>query len=83
MNPFAKIEFDSGSTVESELAQSNLSAVVYGMSSWSEAKRINNLTRATEAPMAFYCVNSSGLVGFCFADLGASLSFKQASRDPN
>ena len=69
--------------MENELAQSNLSAVVYGMSSWQEAKRINKLARGSEGSTAFYCVNSSGLIGFCFADLGPSLSFQEASRDPN
>lgn len=88
MNPFAQIEFADKATVESELASADaakLSAVVYGIASWGEAVKINELTRQLRrlngSSPAFYCVNSSGLFGFCFADLGPMLSFGQKSRD--
>lgn len=84
MNPFVKIEFDPASTVESELLSADagkLSAVVYGHATWQEAVTINKMTRQIKqaregvATPAFYSVCSSGLYGFCFADVGPSLSF--------
>ena len=88
MNPFVKIEFDDETTIESELTNPDavqLSAVVYGITSWTEASKLNSMTRKLKrkngASPAFYCLNSSGLFGFCFADLGPILSFGEKSRD--
>jgi len=74
MNPFAKIEFtDNFASVESlnKFVADNsnsFSAIVSGFRSWEEACMLNAVAR--ERGLPFYCLKSSGLFAFAYADLG-------------
>ena len=79
MNPFAKIDCEQSISLQSIIESQTLpkdylfSAVVYGFRTFKEATILNSLCR--EQGMPYYCLNSSGLFGFFFADLG-SLPFR-------
>ena len=73
MNPFASVQEKEGDSIDSILSTGNYSALVYGFSSFKEAINLNQLTRAHNIP--FYLVNSSGLFGFFYIDLGKELAF--------
>lgn len=47
------------------------------------ARKLNEQVRTlTNGATTFYCVNSSGLYGFAFADLGLNFEYQHASSDP-
>ena len=94
MNTFVKIEFDESKNevsledqVEKCLEKSDrdlfVSVVICGFKSWESARKLNDQVRTlTNGTTAFYCVNSSGLYGFAFADLGSNFEYQHASSDP-
>lgn len=53
----------------------NYSAIVYGFRNFSEAFKLNQIARKNNG-IPFYCLNSSGLFGFFYADLGPELIFR-------
>eukprot|EP00347_Sterkiella_histriomuscorum_P008263 403345750 len=90
MNPFVKITFETklnqsdllkdgflclvqNSSPSHQLQQKSFSAVIQGFSSFQDAETMNNYCRDSTIP--FYVLNSSGLNGFFFADLGKSFEF--------
>ena len=94
MNPFVKIEFaadqsavDLEQQVERSLKQSEegpfISVVICGFKTWDLARKLNEQVRTlTNGATAFYCVNSSGMYGFAFADLGLNFEYQHANSDP-
>lgn len=79
MNPFVSIYHDVKVTQkqivsnEHTLDVKKYSAIVQGFTSFEDAQILNNLARKLNVP--FYCLNSSGLFGFYFADVGPELDF--------
>lgn len=73
MNPFAKVEFTQDLNLEKllndQLVQiSEFSAIAYCQRTFREAIQINVSARKFNVP--FYCLNSSGLYGYFFIDVG-------------
>ena len=83
MNPFAKVEADSTMSIEDLLSGKKslqrYAAVVYGFRNFKEAEEINEIARKLNIP--FYCLNSSGLCGFFYVDLGTELQFSTRDRE--
>lgn len=71
MNPFCKVEFSEVGNIRAMIeANKKISAIVYGLTGQNlkDAIEMNNVAR--EHGLPFYCLNSSGLSAFIFADLG-------------
>ncbi len=68
MNPFANVVVTSVDNLEDTLKLHRYSAVIYGFRSFKESADINNTCRAMNIP--FYALNTSGLFGFFFIDVG-------------
>lgn len=73
MNPFASVTQSTLTNFEEHLSNTKYSAVVYGFRSFKEAIELNNSCRNFNIP--FYLLNSSGLFGFFFIDVGKDLTF--------
>lgn len=73
MNPFAQVTVSDADSLESHLKNSKYSAVVYGLDNFKKALEMNNYCRALNIP--FYLLNTSGLFGFFFIDIGQELIF--------
>ena len=75
MNPYASVKAVSLSTSLSDYLSSSsaYSALVYGFRSFRECVELNNTCRTLNIP--FYMLNSSGLFGFLFIDVGRELTF--------
>ena len=87
MNTFVKIEFDEKEDklldqVSQSLKNESVAACVCGFTTLSQAKELNDQVRAI-SQVAFYCVNSSGLYGFCYADIGSDFEYQYANSDPD
>lgn len=80
MNPFVKVEFNPQKHMGAEqLNETNgYSAMVYGFRSFEEAIQMNEVARQN-GNVPFYCLNSSGLQGFFYADLGTTMTFKHTN----
>ena len=89
MNPFVELEFHSSPTTLAELLSlaatkgRSISAVIQGFDTWENAIELNRQVRASESSLAFYSVNSSGLYGFAYADLGSSLTYQYTVKGPD
>jgi len=68
MNPFAYVTIGEVDNLEDHLKNSKYSAVIYGFRSFTEAIAINKACREFNIP--FYLLNSSGLYGFFYIDVG-------------
>ncbi len=73
MNPFAHIQVCKVDNLEETLGATRYSAVIYGFRSFKEALNISNACRKQNIP--FYLLNTSGLFGFFFIDVGSDLTF--------
>ena len=73
MNPYAQITVSDVISLEEHLRNSKYSAVVYGHQSFKQAVEVNNLCRSLNIP--FYLLNTSGLFGFFYIDVGRELTF--------
>jgi molybdopterin/thiamine biosynthesis adenylyltransferase len=73
MNPFAHISLGHIDLIEDHLKNSKFSAVVYGLDNFKKAMEINEHCRNLNIP--FYLLNTSGLFGFFFIDIGRELTF--------
>ena len=87
MNPFVKIEFDEkDDKLQNQVSQSlnneSVAACVCGYTTLSQVKELNDQVRVI-GQVAFYCVNSSGLYGFCYADIGPDFEYQYANSDPD
>ena len=85
MNPFVKVSAASnGESVNTILEANSLgdkqyAAIVYCFKSFTEAQALNDLARKHDIP--FYCLNSSGLYGFFFADVGKECKFNHLRKE--
>lgn len=73
MNPFANVELVSQEGIEEKVKSGGYTLFIYGFRTFAEAIRLNNLCR--EACLPFYALNTSGLFGFYYADVGKQLTF--------
>ena len=73
MNPFANVFITMVDNLENTLDSQNYSAVIYGFRTFKEAVLINNTCRKIGVP--FYCLNTSGLFGFFYIDIGKEMTF--------
>lgn len=73
MNPFVSVDVCTPDNLKETILTGKYSAFVYGFKSFQEAMTLNAICR--EARVPFYLLNSSGLFGFFFIDLGPELTF--------
>lgn len=74
MNPFASITTTAeGTSIATLMEAGKYSALVSGFSTFKESIELNTLSRAKEIP--FYTLNTSGLYGFFYCDVGSELTF--------
>ena len=85
MNPFASVQVCTVESLEDTIQLSRYSAVIYGFRTFKEAVLINRICRQQNVP--FYLLNTSGLFGFFYIDVGQDLTFvhhkKQTETDEN
>lgn len=82
MNPFASVDEISPESIKDVLSGSPLgrySAFVYGLRTFSEGIALSECCR--EANIPFYMLNTSGLHGFFFIDIGRELTFLHHRKD--
>ena len=73
MNPFANIFVNVVDNLENTLTSHKYSAVIYGFRTFKEAVLINDTCRQMNVP--FYALNTSGLFGFFYIDVGKEMTF--------
>jgi molybdopterin/thiamine biosynthesis adenylyltransferase len=79
MNPFASVmESQDEESFSTLLSSNTFSAVVCGFNTFKEAIKVNKACRGTDTP--FYTLNSSGLYGFFYIDLGSSFKFSYTKK---
>ncbi len=88
MNPFIQIKCETKITKEKLISEDQFvcdnhqySAIVCGFQNFKEAMVLNQ--RARKIGASFYCLNSSGLQGFFFADVGQKLEFSHLNKLTN
>ncbi len=79
MNPFAHLNVSSVDNLEEHLKLQNYSAVIYGFKSFKEAGEINKTCRHFNVP--FYVLNTSGLFGFFYIDIGQNVTYIKRSKE--
>ena len=73
MNPFAQVQVSLVENLDETLSLRTFSAVIYGFRSFKEAVLLNKSCRHHSIP--FYVLNTSGLFGFFYIDIGKELTF--------
>jgi hypothetical protein len=77
MNPYAKVEFEPTTKFDDILSKkkslNGYSIVVYGFRNFKDAIEINKIAREESNNIPFYCLNSSGLQGFFYVDIGSNV----------
>ena len=79
MNPFASVTCCDYSSLNEAIIAGTYSAVVSGFNSFKEGIELNTLCRQSNTP--FYILNTSGLFGFFYIDLGSDFTFTHKRKD--